>query len=195
MFGQLKRANNKKIEMKRHREFQIAWLGLKEGIHQFQYEVDDEVLEDLGFEHPDFEHLKAKIDLKFEKNSSFFQLHFDIDGSIDVPCDRCGDNLSIRLWDEFDLIIKLTENEEEAERQNEQEEADVVFISRGDTVIDVFNWIYEFIVLSIPIQHIHPNDAAGNPTCNPEALKLLEQMKPPVTDENPLWAGLKNLKN
>ena len=181
--------------MKRHREFQIAWLGLKEGIHHFEYEVDDKVMEDLGFEHPDFEHLKAKVDLKFERNNNFFQLHFDIDGSLDAPCDRCGDNLSVQLWDEFNLIIKLTENEEEAERQNEQEDADVVFISRGETVIDVFNWVYEFIVLSVPIQHIHPNDEEGNSTCNPEALRLLEQMKPPTPESNPLWEGLNKFKS
>jgi len=181
--------------MRHHREFQIAWLGLKEGVHDFQYEVDDKVLDDLGFEHPDFENLKAKIDLKFEKNSSFFQLHFDIGGSLDIPCDRCGDNLSVKLWDEFDLIVKLTESEEEAERQNEQEEADVVFISRGETVTDVFTWIYEFIVLSIPIQHIHPDDSEGKSTCNPEALRLLEQMKAPAQENKNIWEGLDKFKN
>src|SRR5690606_5030302 len=127
--------------MKHHREFEIAWMGLKEGTHEFSFEVTDQVLNDLDYAHPDFENLNAKVILNFEKESSFFQLGFDIDGTLDVACDRCGDYFNMRLWDEFKLIIKLTENAAEAERQNEEEEADVVFIPRSETVINVFGWI------------------------------------------------------
>lgn len=180
--------------MKHHREFQIAWLGLKEGLHKFQYEVDDKVLEDLGYEHPEFESLKALVNLNLEKNSGFFILNFDIGGTVVMPCDRCGDNLEVKLWDEFSLIVKLTEDEEEAERQNENEDPDVVFISRGETVIDIFKWVYEFIILSFPFQIIHPNDEQGNSTCNPEALKLLDQMRAPEQEQNPLWKDLNKFK-
>jgi uncharacterized metal-binding protein YceD (DUF177 family) len=181
--------------MRHHREFQIAWLGLKEGMHEFQYEINDEVLEDLGYAHPDFENLDAKVSLKFEKHSSFFMLHFDLDGHLDAPCDRCGDNLDLRLWDEFNLVIKLTDSAEEADRQNEKEEADVHFMPRSETVIDVSSWIFEFIMLSIPIQKIHPDREDGSPGCNPEALKLLEQMKAADHDHQTIWKDLDQFKN
>ena len=181
--------------MRHHREFQIAWLGLKEGLHEFQYEIDDGILEDLGYEHPDFSNLKVLVDLKFEKHSSFFMLHFDLDGHLDVLCDRCGDPLKLRLWDEFNLVIKLTDSAEEAERQNEKEEADVIFMPRSETVIDVSNWIFEFIMLSIPIQKIHPDREDGTSGCNPEALKLLEQMKSADHASQTIWKDLDQFKN
>lgn len=180
--------------MKHHREFEIAWLGLKDGQHAFQYEVNDRVLKDLGYPHPDFDNLHASVGLKFEKNSSFFLLHFDIDGTADVVCDRCGDTFSLKLWDEFKLVVKLTENVEAAEKENEEEDADVVFIPRSETVLDVSAWVFEFIMLSIPIQKIHPVRADGSPGCNPEALKLLEKMRA-GEHAQATWKGLDQFKD
>lgn len=181
--------------MRHHREFQIAWLGLKEGLHEFTYTINDKVLDDLAYPHPDFDNLNAQINLKFEKHSSFFLLHFDLDGQLDVTCDRCGDPLNLRLWDEFDFVIKLTDSVEEAARQNEKEEADVHFIPRSEAILDVSGWIFEFIMLSIPIQRIHADSAQGGPGCNPEAIKLLEQMKAGDHNSPSIWKDLDQFKN
>lgn len=180
--------------MKHHREFEIAWLGLKDGEHEFQYEVNDRVLEDLGYEHPDFEQLDARIGLRFNKSNSFFLLNFDIDGTANVACDRCGDRYSLKLWDEFKLIVKLTENMERAEKENE-EEADVVFLPRSETVMDISGWVFEFIMLSLPIQKIHPENPDGSPGCNPEALKLLEKMSAADHAAQSVWKGLEQFKS
>ncbi len=180
--------------MKYHREFEIPWFGLKEGLHEFHYHVTDKVLEDLGYGNTDYTGLDATVTLKFDKQSSFFQLHFDVDGTVDVPCDRCGDMFKMALWDEFDLIVKLTSDQPE-EEEEEEEEDDIVFIPRSETVLDVSRWVYEFILLSIPMQHIHPDNADGSSGCNPEALKLLQKMS--IQDEQnkkKIWSGLDKLK-
>lgn len=182
--------------MNYHREFEIAWQGLKAGIHTFKYEVDDQVLKNLGYQHDDFENLKVGVELKFEKENSFFLLQFEIQGSADVVCDRCGDVFPLKLWDEYKLLVKLTDAEQKAMEPAEEEEADVVFIPRSETVIDVSEWIYEFIMLSFPIQRIHPDKADGTSGCNPEALNLLKKMSEPTEDRKQnLWKGLEQLKN
>lgn len=180
--------------MKHHREFEIPWLGLKEGVHEYKYELDDRVIEELGHEHPDFENLKVAVNLTFDKKSSFFLLHFDVDGTVDVPCDRCGDMFSLRLWDEFDLVVKLTGTPEDDE-EKEEDEADVAFIPRSETILDVSGWVFEFIMLSMPMQHIHPDKEDGTPGCNPEALKLLEKMRAPEGPKKTLWSGLDQFKD
>lgn len=180
--------------MKRHREFEIAWFGLKEGIHEFSFEISDKIIEDWGHEHPDFSHLEATVKLSFNKQSSFFLLHFDLDGKVDVACDRCGDTFSLPLWDEFDLVVKLTGESNEDEDKVE-DEADVAFIPRSETVLDVSPWIYEFITLSMPMQHIHPDKADGQPGCNEEALKLLDKMKGEEQSRKSLWSGLDKFKD
>jgi uncharacterized metal-binding protein YceD (DUF177 family) len=179
--------------MKHNREFEIAWQGLKSGLHTFQYEIDDAFIREHGEADPDYKDLSAKVVLNFDKKTNFFLLHFDVDGKATVPCDRCGDDFELRLWDEFRLLIKLAGEEAE----DVDEEDDVVFIPRHETVIDISKWIYEFVVLSIPIQRVHPDQADGTPGCNPEALQLLDRLSEQGEEEgskNDIWKGLEVLK-
>lgn len=178
--------------MKHNREFEIAWQGLKSGVHTFKYELDDKFLEGREGER-EFKDLAAQVTVRFDKKVNFFMLHFDVGGAVTVPCDRCGDDFRLNLWDEFDLVIKLTDAEEAAEIDDE---ADVVFIPRSETVIDLSNWMYEFVMLSVPLQHIHPPREDGSSGCNPEALKLLNALAEQHSEENrsQLWKGLDKLK-
>lgn len=176
------------IEMKHRRDFEIPYVGLKEGMHHFQFEIDDSFLEVFNHDHQDFDGLKAVVKLNFDKKSNFFLLDFDIDGKINVACDRCGDPFELRLWDEFKLVVKL---QGEGEKEDED---DVVFIPRSETVLDVAEWIYEFIMLSIPIQHIHPDKEDGSEGCNPEALKLLKKMTDNAQPAKTIWKGLDAFK-
>ncbi len=177
--------------MKHNREFEIAWQGLKLGPHTYIYDLDDRFMEEREVEEG-FKDWNARVTLGFDKHESFFMLHFDIDGHVTVPCDRCGDDFELRLWDEFDLIIKLT-GEETAKIEDED---DVVFIPRNETVIDISNWLYEFVMLSVPLQHIHPDNADGTSACNEQALKLLDKLSetPEEPNENPLWKALETFK-
>ncbi len=178
------------MEMKHNREFEIAWQGLKPGPHTYVYDIDDRFMKEREVDES-FKDWDAKITLGFDKHESFFMLHFDVDGQVTVPCDRCGDEFKLRLWDEFDLIIKLMgEDAEEIE-----DEDDVAFIPRSETVIDISSWLYEFLMLSIPLQHIHPDNGDGTSGCNPQALNLLDQLSEHHDETtNPLWKGLEGIK-
>jgi uncharacterized metal-binding protein YceD (DUF177 family) len=176
--------------MKHSREFEIAWQGLKPGLHTYKYEIDDRFMA-LRTVAENFSNWDVEVTMKFDKQNSFFLLHFDIDGSVTAPCDRCGDDFKLRLWDEFDLVVKLTE-EEHAEETNE--DAEVVMIPRHETVIDITDWLYEFVMLSVPLQKIHP-DKNGKSGCNEQALSLLNQLSDSVQQPKPeIWKGLDVLK-
>lgn len=177
--------------MKNAREFEIAWQGLKPGESVFEYEINDKFFTEDDPER-DFEDLDAQITLTFDKKNNFFLCHFDIDGSVTVPCDRCGDSFKLRLWDEFDLMIKLLGAEE---AEDIDEDADVVYVPRSETVINFRDWIYEFLMLSIPLQRIHPLKSDETDGCNPETMKLLNQLS--VSEDEPksdIWKGLEALK-
>lgn len=176
--------------MKHSREFEIAWQGLKPGTHKFVYSIDDEFMKDRHLEDA-FTDWNATVSLTFDKKSDFFLLHFDIDGNVTVPCDRCGDPFKLTLWDEFDLVVKLT-GEDTDEKDDED---DIIFIPKSETVIDISNWLYEFVILSIPLQRIHPDDANGNPGCNPQALQLLNMLSDQGdVKKNNIWKGLDAIK-
>ena len=133
--------------MKYNREFEIAWQGLKPGKHTYKYDIDDRFMQEKGGGDREIKDLNAHVTLTFDKKTNFFMLHFDVGGNVTVPCDRCGDDYTLQLWDEFDLLVKLQGGDDNEEIE---EDADIVFIPRSETVLDISDWIYEFVMLSIP---------------------------------------------
>jgi uncharacterized metal-binding protein YceD (DUF177 family) len=176
--------------MKYNREFEIAWQGLKSGPQSYSYDIDDRFMSERGADEA-LKNWNAKVTMVFDKHENFFMLHFDIDGLVHLPCDRCGDDYALRLWDEFDLIVKLTGEDHDGA----EDEDDIVFIPRSETVLDVSGWIYEYMMLSIPLQHIHPDKPDGTMGCNPQAISLLSKMTDSAeVPANPIWKGLEQLK-
>ena len=182
--------------MGNRREYDIAFVGLKPGIHEFNYQVDDKFFANFKETDPmaiGFSNCNASVKLFLEKNTSFMLLKFEIGGSVNVICDRCGNTLPIDLWDEFKLLVKEVENPEEM-NQNE-EDPDVFYISRTESHIHVADWIYEFVFLSIPNQRMCNEDEIGGPQCNKEVLAMLKKMKSTTIKNNhPLEKGLEKFK-
>jgi uncharacterized metal-binding protein YceD (DUF177 family) len=176
--------------MGKSREFDIAFVGLALGTHEFYYEIDDKFFAD--FQESEITDCEATVKVTLEKNASFMMLKFEIDGKTSVGCDRCGNPLSLQLWDEFDLIIKQVENPDE---MNENEEdPDIFYISRHESHIHLAEWIYEFVTLSIPNQRMCSEEEMGGPQCNKEVLAMLQEMKTRIENNNPLQKGLEKFK-
>jgi uncharacterized metal-binding protein YceD (DUF177 family) len=173
------------------REYDIAFVGLKPGVHEFNYQVDDKFF--ANYKETDFNNCYASVKLTLEKNNSFMLLKFEIGGSVNVICDRCGNTLPMDLWDEFKLVIKQVENPEEMNKN--EEDADVYYISRTESHIHLADWIYEFVLLSIPNQRMCSEEEMGGPQCNKEILAMLKKMKSTVTENNhPFEKGLEQFK-
>ncbi|WP_126974240.1 YceD family protein [Gynurincola endophyticus] len=174
------------------RNFDIAFVGLKPGVHEFNYELNDEFF--LSFHEVDFRNTAAKVKVMLDKHHNFMQLKFEVGGTTEVTCDRCGNDLPIELWDEFNLIVKLVE---EPEKMNEEEEdPDIFYISKGESHLHLAPWLYEFVILSIPMQRMCGEDEKGKSKCNPEVLAKLNNFK--AADEqqtNPIWKGLDQFKD
>ena len=109
---------------------------------------------------------------------------------VNLPCDRCNELFDYELMTDFEIIVKFEEVE-----NGVVDEADVVYISRNETSINVADLIYDYILINIPIQVFHPNDKDGNSTCNPEILEKLKTL-PRVEEEiDPRWSSLNKLKS
>jgi uncharacterized metal-binding protein YceD (DUF177 family) len=179
--------------MSRRREFDIAFVGLKPGVHEFNYTISDKFFAEL--QEQDFRSCKANVKLLLEKQTSFMLLTFEIGGSLEVTCDRCNSNLPLELWDEFKMTVKIVE---EPELMNEQEEdPDVYYISRGESHLNVEAWIFEFIILSLPMQKSCSYENMDGPYCNKAVKEMLKKMEDSIPEkkENPIWKGLDKFKD
>ena len=178
--------------MGHNRTFEIPFVGLKPGEHVFEYLIEDKFFLDYGPQ--EFENCNTKVKLTLDKHQGFMQLKFDIDGTVDTICDRCGNPLTIQLWDEFNLIVKLVEDP--TTMNDQEEDPDIYYIDRNESHLSVGNWIYEFVTLSFPIQHICPEDEKGKSTCNQKSLEALDKLKAaPIELKNEnIWKGLEQFK-
>ena len=178
--------------MGNRREYEIAFVGLKPGIHEYRYQVNEKFFAD--YTQADFTNCEASIKLSLEKNTSFMILKFEVGGSVNVICDRCGNTLPMDLWDEFNMVVKQVENPDEMNAS--EEDPDIFYISRTESHLHLADWIYEFVSLSIPMQRMCSEKEMGGPQCNKEILAMLKKMESGVIVNNhPLQKGLEKFKN
>ncbi len=174
------------------REYEIAFVGLKPGIHNYEYKVDDKFFTHFGEQ--DFTNANATVKLQLDKHQGFMQLKFEVGGTVDTQCDRCGNPLTVSLWDEFNILVKLVDEPEQM--NDEEEDPDVYYISRTESHLHLENWIYEFVSLSVPMQKSCGTDTKGKSKCDKEALKKLEQMEAEAKKTAlPIWKGLDKFKD
>lgn len=173
--------------------FEIPFVGLKPGIHEFNYEVDDKFFAEKST--GEFTNCQAKVKLLLDKKTGFMLLKFEIGGHADVVCDRCSNTLTKDLWDEFNMVVKMVENPEE---MNEKEDdPDIFYISRTESHLHLNDWIYEFVSLSIPMQKTCSEEEFGGPKCNKEVLEKLRAMGTEGdngANANTIWKGLEQFK-
>ena len=163
-------------------DYVITFKGLELGSNFFEFEIGDKFFEEKGVQ--DFRKGKLTANVELLKESTMLILNFDIKGFVELECDRCLEMYDHALNKKERLIVKFGEHK--AELSDE-----LVVIPHEDYQIDISQFLYEFIVLSLPIKHVHPDDEFGNSTCNRDMLDRLENLNI-KTDVR--WDALKNIK-
>lgn len=175
--------------MKPLKEFTIQFVGLKIGEHYFDYEISNKFFE--SFEYDEFNDVNIKADVKLTKKTTLLELDFSIDGFVNVNCDLTNEPYNQPIENEFSLVVKFGE-----EFNDENDE--ILVIPHGEYQVNVAQYIYELIVLSVPSKRIHPGVNDG--TLESDILKKLDELSPKIKEEkteeeeiDPRWNKLKNL--
>ena len=177
------------MKMKPLKDFNIQFIGLKLGEHHFEYDIDNTFFKEFEFD--EFNDANLKIKVLLNKKDTLLELHFEVSGTINVNCDITNEPYNQKINNEFDLVVKF------GDEYNDENE-DILIIPHGEYEINVAQYIYEFIVLSVPTKLVHPGIADG--TLDSDILKKLEELSPKDLDENndneeidPRWNTLKKL--
>jgi uncharacterized metal-binding protein YceD (DUF177 family) len=168
--------------------YAVRISGLGEGDHGFSFELGRKFF--ALFEHPEIENGNVHAEVILEKKTGVFSLHFSLTGEVEVVCDRCLEKFMTGISTSQSIFVKMGETPGEIED-------DVLMIGRDDHEIEVGHYLYEFIILALPYQKVHPDDAQGNSTCDPEMLKQLDahRFRKPDQKEigDPRWDALKGI--
>ncbi len=171
-------------------KYNIEFKGLKEGLHEFDFKLDNKFFE--HFEGSLVEKGDANIDVLLEKRSTFIKIHLNINGWVELICDRCLESYKQKITNEAELFVKFGE-------EAFDDDENVIWVLPEEHAINLAQPIYEYLSLSIPLRHIHPKNEKGKRGCNPEMLKKLKKFTHSQTEEkgstDPRWDALKMLKN
>ncbi len=175
--------------MKPLKEFTIPFVGLKIGKHHFEYEIKQAFFE--YFEYEDFNDVNVKVDVVLEKKATLLELHFKISGFVNVNCDLTNEPYNQIIENDFDLVVNFGD-------EYNDENIDILIIPHGTYEINIQQYIYELIVLAVPIKRLHPGIEDG--TLDSEILEKLEELSPGLKknkekeeDIDPRWNTLKKL--
>ncbi len=172
--------------MEMFREYEVSFFSLKEGIHYFEYNIEKSFFEEFNYE--DILETDLLVKLKFIKKSTFFELEFSANGTVQVLCDLSNEPYDQQLDASLNLVVKFGDNFND-------DNDEILIIPHGEHQINVAQYIYEMIVLSIPNKKIHPGIGAG--TLKSDILQKLEELKPKekknLNEIDPRWEDLKKL--
>ena len=167
-------------------QFKIDLKGLTAETTTLEFDLDKDFFDAL--DQTEVESGTLHVSLSIRKASGFFELLFHTVGTVDIVCDRCLDLMEQPIETDNRLTVKLG--------STASEDDDTVTVDENEGILDTSWYIYEFIALAIPIQHVH---ATGK--CNPAMTKALEELSADRSGDeestqaiDPRWEALKKLK-
>lgn len=176
--------------MKSTNEYLIPFVGLKTGKHQFEYTIGKKFFDEFSYD--EFENCEIKTNVVLEKKTTMLEISFKHIGTVNIPCDLTGELFDLPLKGKIKLIVQFGD-----EFNNDNDE--LLILPHGEHQIDISQYIYEMIVLSIPHKRIHPGVKDG--TLQSEALEKLKNLQVKEIKEkekkeeniDPRWDELKKL--
>lgn len=171
--------------MDRLRNYDIVFSGLKNGKHQFQFEIDKEFFQLFETEQ-EFTEPKIVVDVFMEKHTTFLEFLVQTEGEINLICDISNDNFDYPIKNELEVLVKLGEEYDDSD-------IDVITIPSKDHAFNIAQLIYENVILAVPMKKVSPNVSADD-------LEILNRFSPgeeieEEPESDPRWEALKKLKD
>lgn len=174
------RLNGRRVK-RQTKEYTIPFLGLKLGKHDFDLRVKDDFFG--RFDYSEIHEADITVHVELEKKETLLSLHFTLDGTVRVLCDRCGDEIDQPIHSEERLVVKLGD-------ETGTTDDDVLVLGPAEHEVDLSQYLYEYAHLALPVKHTHP----ALSDCNQRVLKELEALRV-EHDADARWEALKNLEH
>ncbi len=173
--------------MMKQKEYTIPFSGLKQGKHNFNFEIDNTFFD--SFEYDDFNDANITVEVVLNKTSTMMELGFEASGSVNVDCDITSEPYDQDILADLHIVVKFGE-------EYNDEDDEILILPHGEHQMNVSQFIYEMCVLAVPQKRVHPGIEDGS--LKSEVLDKLQQLQPKVKEENkeevdPRWDELKKL--
>ncbi len=165
-------------------DYIVEYKGIGNGKYEIDYHIDKVFFSQI--EDAQFSDGNVEVKVFMTVFSGGLEFEFRISGTLKTECDRCLEEFDMPIKGKFNMSVKFAEKASEPEDADEE-----ICLSLEDTSIDLKQHIYEFVVLSAPLRHLHKEK-----DCNKEILKAINSINEVSEDDNeidPRWEKLKSL--
>jgi len=188
--------------MSKFEQYNIVLKDLVNEVRIFEFDLDEAYFKKIDSPEVQKGNVKAKVSV--QKKMSTYEIQFQLEGTVTIPCDRCLDNMVQHIHYKEKLQVKFGDKF--------SEEDEIVIVPESDGGINIAWFLYEFIVLNIPIKHVHATGEC-NKTMVVKLKKHITRKKDDDDDDNsvlefedddndfsneeiqtdPRWEGLPNI--
>lgn len=141
--------------------YQVNLNTLRENPARFDYSVGSDFFSGMESSLVEKGEVDAHVELSDCGNDSY-RLKLRLAGWVEVPCDYCLEPMKLTVEDERELKVRFGDPAETT--------ADCVVVSRRDGRLDMAPLIYDYVVLAIPLRHVHEEGE-----CNVEMAERLAE--------------------
>jgi uncharacterized metal-binding protein YceD (DUF177 family) len=176
--------------MKELKEFSIPFIGLKIGKHQYEFELDNTFFEHFGYN--DFNSANIKAQAIIDKKTTLLDIDLVFKGVVGVYCDLSYEPFEQPISGSYSFVVKF------GDEFNDENE-DLLILPHGAHEVNIQQYLYESIILSLPSRLVHPGVEDG--TLKSEILDKLDELSPQAREDqqeediksDPRWDDLKKL--
>ena len=165
----------------------IPVKGLPLGESSFRFEIGEPFFQ--AFENSLIKDADCSIRVRVVRHQTLLDIVCEIVGFVVVECDRCLEDLTLKV----DIGPHLTVGFGSVDVDETSPDEDVQVIDRTESELNLNQFVYDYICLSLPLVKVHP---AGK--CNPEMLRYISSDDAPEASGGELsrpFEGLKALLN
>lgn len=152
--------------------YKVDLKGMATDTVSYRWQADNDFFS--AVQGPEIKQGLLDVALRVKRTSGAYELEFQLQGEVEVTCDRCLEIMNQPI-DAF-CTLRVVMGEDFVD------DGDVVVIPEREGVINVAWNIYEFAALQIPLRHVHLDCEALSESSEEERV-------------DPRWAELKKLIN
>ena len=141
----------------------IPIKGLAQGVHNFAFLLAQPFFDYFGNQEIREAHIEVAVAL--EKRIDWVRMDVAITGSVLRACDRCLGDVVAPIAYHAPVMVKFSKE------YGEEEGDEIIVLDPSDTEIDLTQYLYDSVCLSLPLQSIHPLGA-----CDPEMEKKIAEL-------------------
>lgn len=128
--------------------YKVNLVSLPEGVHEQDFVCGTDFFKNM--ECGDVIDSDVAVHLYLQKKGEAYHCRFTLCGMMHIPCDRCLDPMAHPVETEYEVTVKYGDTY--------ADNADgVLEIPYSDTDLNVAYLLYDTLMLTIPMRHVHPS--------------------------------------